>query len=163
MKISSLLLKKAAALGLNLAQIGQILCRPDDDEEAPSLLEKIVDKAQLCANLRLQMLSKVKHSMVKLIASNDQENSGPQQRGKPAPLKRMPKNNSFNEKTNTQVKDAMIASIGDPHDCENCPEDNQEPDSPGFRRNRGLTEGASELQIHKINNNTQGMIKLNIC
>ena len=45
MKISTLLLKKAAAQGLNLAQIGQILCRPDDDEDAPSLLEKIVDKA----------------------------------------------------------------------------------------------------------------------
>lgn len=44
-KISSLLLKRAAAKGLNLAQIGQILCRPDDDDEAPSLLEKIVNKA----------------------------------------------------------------------------------------------------------------------
>ena len=55
MKISSLLLKKAAKKGLNLAQIGQILCRPDDDEEVPSLLENIVRKAQLCANLRLQM------------------------------------------------------------------------------------------------------------
>ena len=38
-KISSILLKEAAAMGLTLAQIGQILCRPDDDEEAPSLLE----------------------------------------------------------------------------------------------------------------------------
>jgi hypothetical protein len=45
MKISSLLLKRAAAKGLTLAQIGQILCRPDDDDETPSLLEKIVDKA----------------------------------------------------------------------------------------------------------------------
>jgi len=45
MKISSLLLKRAAAKGLTLAQIGQILCRPDDDDEALSLLEKIVDKA----------------------------------------------------------------------------------------------------------------------
>ena len=45
LKISSLLLKKAANKGLTLSQIGQILCRPDDDEEAPSLLEKIVNKA----------------------------------------------------------------------------------------------------------------------
>lgn len=64
MKISSLLLKKAAKKGLNLAQIGQILCRPDDDEEVPSLLENIVRKAQLCANLRLQMQSKFKDSMI---------------------------------------------------------------------------------------------------
>lgn len=52
-KISSLLLKQAASQGLTLAQIGSILCRPDDDEDAPSLLEKIVTKAQLCANLRI--------------------------------------------------------------------------------------------------------------
>lgn len=45
MKIASLFLKKAARKGLNLSQIGQILCRPDDDEEAPSLLENIVSKA----------------------------------------------------------------------------------------------------------------------
>lgn len=44
-KITSLLLKQAAARGLTLAQIGQILCRPDDDENALSLLETIVGKA----------------------------------------------------------------------------------------------------------------------
>ena len=44
-KISTILLKKAASKGLTLSQIGQILCRPDDDEDAPSLLEKIVNKA----------------------------------------------------------------------------------------------------------------------
>jgi hypothetical protein len=32
MKISGSLLKKAASKGLNLAQIGKILCRPDDDD-----------------------------------------------------------------------------------------------------------------------------------
>ena len=37
--VAAILLKEAAAMGLTLAQIGQILCRPDDDEEAPSLLE----------------------------------------------------------------------------------------------------------------------------
>lgn len=63
-KISTLLLKKAASKGLTLAQIGQIMCRPDDDEDAPSLLESIVNKAQLCANLRLQMQKKFKDSMI---------------------------------------------------------------------------------------------------
>ena len=63
-KISTLLLKNAASKGLTLAQIGQIMCRPDDDEEAPSLLEKIVNKAQLCANLQLKMQSKFKDSMI---------------------------------------------------------------------------------------------------
>lgn len=46
MKVSSLLLKKAASRGLNLAQIGQIFCRPDEDDTEPSLLEKIVKKAE---------------------------------------------------------------------------------------------------------------------
>ena len=46
MKVSSLLLKKAAARGLTLQQIGQILCRPDDDDSEPSPLEKIVKKAE---------------------------------------------------------------------------------------------------------------------
>ena len=45
MKISSLLLQKAAAHGLTLAEIGKILCRPDEDDTQPSLLEKIVSKA----------------------------------------------------------------------------------------------------------------------
>ena len=54
----------------------------------------------------------------------------------------MPKNNSFNEKTNTKVKDAMIASIGADQDG---PSEVPECDSPYFRRGRGMTEGASEL------------------
>ena len=33
MRISSTLLKKGAEAGLTLAQIGQILCRPDEDDE----------------------------------------------------------------------------------------------------------------------------------
>ena len=40
------------------------MCRPDDDEEAPSLLEKIVNKAQLCANLELERQRKFKDSMI---------------------------------------------------------------------------------------------------
>ena len=33
MRISSTLLKKGAEAGLTLQQIGEILCRPDDDDE----------------------------------------------------------------------------------------------------------------------------------
>jgi len=45
MKCSSTLLKEGAKRGLNLAQIGQILCRPDEDDQEDSTLEKIVIKA----------------------------------------------------------------------------------------------------------------------
>jgi len=58
MKISNILLKEGAMRGLTLAEICQILCRPDDDETIPSLLEKIVEKAQLCANMRQQVEKK---------------------------------------------------------------------------------------------------------
>ncbi len=50
-RITTCLLKSAANAGLTLAQIGQILCRPDDDDSIPSLLEKIVDKSRLIADL----------------------------------------------------------------------------------------------------------------
>ena len=45
MRISNILLKNCAKAGLTLAQIGKILCR-DDDEEGPSVLEKIVEKSE---------------------------------------------------------------------------------------------------------------------
>ena len=61
MRISSTLLKKGAEAGLTLAQIGQILCRPDDDEQ-PSILEQIVKKARTCANMMAQMQTKIKDS-----------------------------------------------------------------------------------------------------
>jgi hypothetical protein len=51
-KISTLLLKRGAARGLTLAQIGKILCRPDEDDSEPSLLEKIVKKAELCTSAK---------------------------------------------------------------------------------------------------------------
>ena len=66
-----------------------------------------------------------------------------------APPGRIPKNNSFNEKSNSDIKAAMQASLAAP----------QEPDSPFFRRGRGMTEGADEHQINVLNANTQGMIK----
>lgn len=79
-KITNLLLKEAATKGLTLAQIGQILCRPDDDETVPSLLEKLVKKAELCANLRLNQQRQFKTSMVSLI---DQSEPEPRTRNKP--------------------------------------------------------------------------------
>ena len=45
-KITQMLLKKGAAAGLTLADIGKILCWPDDDDEIPSILEKIVKRAR---------------------------------------------------------------------------------------------------------------------
>ena len=45
MRISSTLLKFGALGGLTLAQIGQILCRPDDDDSIPSQLENLVKRA----------------------------------------------------------------------------------------------------------------------
>lgn len=42
MKISTLLLQKAAEKGMTLAEIGKVLCRPDYDDSEPSILEKIV-------------------------------------------------------------------------------------------------------------------------
>ncbi len=47
MRITGTLLKVAAKMGLNLHQIGYILCRSDEDEEKLSILEKLVEKAQL--------------------------------------------------------------------------------------------------------------------
>jgi hypothetical protein len=51
MRISSTLLKESAAAGLTLEQIGQILCRPDEDDSMPSLLERLIDKARLIADM----------------------------------------------------------------------------------------------------------------
>ena len=46
MRISSTLLKIGALGGLTLAQIGEILCRPDEDDSLPSQLELLVEKAK---------------------------------------------------------------------------------------------------------------------
>lgn len=47
-RITGILLKKGAEAGMTLHQIGSLLCRSDDydDEPEPSVLEKIVSKAQ---------------------------------------------------------------------------------------------------------------------
>ena len=54
MKITTLLLQKAAAKGLTVAQIGEIFCRPDEDDTYQSLLECIVQKATLCSSLKVK-------------------------------------------------------------------------------------------------------------
>jgi hypothetical protein len=68
-KVSSLLLKRGAAHGLTLAQIGQILCRPDEDDQEPSLLEKIVKKAELCSDMKQTLQEQIKDSMLAECAS----------------------------------------------------------------------------------------------
>jgi ribosomal protein L21 len=46
LRVTGTLLKKAAAAGLNLVEIGRILCR-DDFVEGLSILEEIVEKARI--------------------------------------------------------------------------------------------------------------------
>ena len=57
-KVSTMLLKKAANLGLNLSDIGSILCRPDEDDSLESHLEKIVRQARRCAGMTRSLLKK---------------------------------------------------------------------------------------------------------
>jgi len=59
------LLQRGAKAGLTLEQIGSILCRPDDDDQVPSLLERIVDKARLIADMLVKMQSKSKDSQLR--------------------------------------------------------------------------------------------------
>lgn len=73
MRISCTLLKKGAEAGLNLSQIGQILCRPDEDDEEPSLLEQIVRKARMCANMMAQIQTRIKDSNLRLILPTIQQ------------------------------------------------------------------------------------------
>ncbi len=57
-KISTLLLKKAAAAGLTLVDIGKIMCRPYDDMDHPSLLETIVTRSRGLADMLYDMHDK---------------------------------------------------------------------------------------------------------
>lgn len=175
-KITTLLLKEAAAKGLNLAQIGQILCRPDDDETIPSLLENIVKKAELCAKLRVQQQRKFKNAMVSLVDEQSLTLNGVRACCKLSqplalegtqvarPLKRIHKNNSFNEKTTNGDTDspllppsdvclAMQASLA----ADTADTDCKSPTL--FRRGRGMTEGSDNLSINVLNANTEGMIR----
>lgn len=73
MRISGTLLKRGAKAGLTLVQIGQILCRPDEDDTLPSILEQIVKKARHVANMMAQMQSKIKDSTLRLILPQNQQ------------------------------------------------------------------------------------------
>lgn len=64
-RISTLLLKRGAEAGLNLAQIGQILCRPDDDDSVESLLEKLVIKARQNADFIVNKIIREKDSLLR--------------------------------------------------------------------------------------------------
>jgi hypothetical protein len=66
-RISTTLLKSAAEEGLTLEQIGQILCRPDEDDSMPSLLEKIVQKARQITDMMIKMQMKYKDSKLRAI------------------------------------------------------------------------------------------------
>lgn len=68
-RISTTLLKCAAEEGLTLEQIGQILCRPDEDDTLPSLLEKIVQKARQITDMMVKMQMKYKDSKLRAINS----------------------------------------------------------------------------------------------
>ena len=43
------------------------MCRPDEDDEQPSLLEQIVRKARMCANMMAQLQTRIKDSNLRLI------------------------------------------------------------------------------------------------
>ncbi len=51
----------------------EILCRPDEDDSQPSLLEKIVDKARLIADMMMKMNSKLKDSNLRDIYEDDRK------------------------------------------------------------------------------------------
>lgn len=97
MKITTLLLKAAAAKGLTLAQIGEIFCRPDEDDTIQSLLECIVQKATLCSSLKYHWQAQHKDSLLAPItkaigdATMDQE-----------PKSKIPKVKSFGDMNSSQ-------------------------------------------------------------
>jgi DNA-binding transcriptional MerR regulator len=67
MRISSTLLKESASAGLTLEEIGQILCRPDEDDSMPSLLERLIDKARLITDMMQKMQTQTKDGNLRSI------------------------------------------------------------------------------------------------
>lgn len=62
MRLSSTILKKGAAAGLTLEEIGKIWCRTDDEGVEPSIFEKIVERA----NWRVNSMQGSKHLLSNL-------------------------------------------------------------------------------------------------
>lgn len=75
MRISNILLIKGVEAGLNLAQIGEILCRPDDDPTAPSILEGLVKSARLITDAMYNYQSKIKDTNLRSIDYQDGKTS----------------------------------------------------------------------------------------
>mmetsp|Transcript_34857 Transcript_34857/g.53522 ORF Transcript_34857/g.53522 Transcript_34857/m.53522 type:complete len:168 (+) Transcript_34857:1371-1874(+) len=71
MRISSLLLKMGAEKGLTLSQIGSILCRPDEDDEQPSILEKIVENARKITDMKKHIANQQREKSLNLIPRRD--------------------------------------------------------------------------------------------
>ena len=59
-RISTILLIEGARERLTLEQIGKILCRPDEDDTVPSLLERIVNKSRMIADMIAKKKEKFK-------------------------------------------------------------------------------------------------------
>jgi hypothetical protein len=76
MRISTTLLKSGAKNGLTLEQIGQILCRPDEDDTLPSLLERIVEKARLITDMMIKMQGKYIDNKLKPLGKSDKSRHG---------------------------------------------------------------------------------------
>ena len=152
MKISTILLKKAAACGLNLAEIGRILCRPDEDDGIPSLLEKIVQKAELCSNLVREHKRKFEDSMLFMVDEGVKSTSRRAKNWSSSfnlvemaahDAKPLPRIESFN-----QQRSPIDLALGSPTSRK-----------PTINRSRRMTEGPAGLEnINCLNNNTSSMI-----
>jgi hypothetical protein len=160
MKISTLLLKEGARSGLTLADIGQVLCRPDDDDTQPSLLEKIVNKAHLIANMRNKVESKKQASILTWEPLARKDSSDKQNRPAPIEIKNVRKgiikNNSF-DGNSSPLKPALAAALGATYIH------NDDDESPTrVPRQRGMTEGVDEHQINLGIETTRDMIKTGV-
>ena len=86
MRISSTLLKKGAEAGLTLQQMSEILCRPDDDDEQPSILEQIVKRARTCANMMAQIQTRIKDSHLRMFLPTKDSCRTPRQNSRILPI-----------------------------------------------------------------------------
>lgn len=170
MRISSTLLQRGAAAGLTLAQIGQILCRPDEDDSLPSLLERIVEKARLIADMMCKMQTKIKDTNLrsidmfkkvkkqKTLNDSDEDDSTLEEfkNGSPGHRQKRNRTNSIIEgqttafgkgKLNNQLFASISAAIG------------FEEDQPYKveAKQRGMSD-VDDTNIRQLQNNTSNMI-----
>lgn len=144
MRISSTLLKKGAEAGLTLQQIGEILCRPDDDDEQPSILEQIVKRARTCANMKATMQTKIKDSTLRMFLPQKSSCRTPRQNSRvPRIIKISDVDESDEKQDSPRIKPFLIDNSKLKAEGESC--------SPG--RKRGYSD------VDQINFNS---LKLNI-